>query len=232
MKRMKQLIMIVAVCSLGTAAMAQQSNVFVKGGLNLANISHNSDGEVDDAKTLASWHAGVMADLPIGQFFAIQPGILFTGKGSKIQNGNSSDNNYYKATTNPMYIEVPVNAVFKVPLETNSQLFVGAGPYAAIGIAGKRKIEGKVAGISFSRKDNIEFSDDDPTTFNEEEGAALGVMRRFDFGLNATAGLILNKFLVQVNYGVGLTKLQSGADNGEDNKNKHRVLSLSVGIGL
>ena len=232
MKRMKQLIIIVAACSLSMAAMAQQSKVFVKGGLNLANISKNNDGEVDDANTLASFHVGVMADLPVGQYFAIQPGLLFTGKGSKIQNGNSSDNNYYKATTNPRYVELPVNAVFKIPLETNSQLFVGAGPYAALGVGGKRKIEGKVLGVEYSRKDNIEFSNDDPTTFNEEEGAGLGVMRRFDFGLNATAGLILNKFLVQVNYGLGLTKLQSGADNGEDNKNKHRVLSLSVGVGL
>jgi hypothetical protein len=232
MKRMKQLVIIVAACSLSMATMAQQSKVFIKGGLNLANISKNDDGEVDDANTLASFHVGVMADLPVGQYFAIQPGLLFTGKGSKIQNGNSSDPNYYKATTNPLYVELPVNAVFKIPLETNSQLFVGAGPYAALGVAGKRKIEGKILGVEYSRKDNIEFSDDDPTTFNEEEGAGFGVMRRFDFGLNATAGLILNKFLVQVNYGLGLTKLQSGADNGEDNKNKHRVLSLSVGVGF
>jgi hypothetical protein len=232
MKRMKQLVIIVAACSLSMATMAQQSKVFIKGGLNLANISKNDDGEVDDANTLASFHVGVMADLPVGQYFAIQPGLLFTGKGSKIQSGNSSDNNYYKATTNPLYVELPVNAVFKIPLETNSQLFVGAGPYAALGVAGKRKIEGKILGVEYSRKTNIEFSDDDPTTFNEEEGAGFGVMRRFDFGLNATAGLILNKFLVQVNYGLGLTKLQSGADNGEDNKNKHRVLSLSVGVGF
>ncbi|MBO9633795.1 MAG: PorT family protein [Chitinophagaceae bacterium] len=229
---MKQLIIIVAACAISMGAMAQQSKVFVKGGLNLANISKNSSGEVDDANTLASFHVGFMADLPVGQYFAIQPGLLFTGKGSKIQNGNPSDNNYYKATTNPLYIELPVNAVVKIPLETSSQLFVGAGPYAAMGVGGKRKIEGKVLGVSYSRKDNIEFSNDDPTTFNKEEGAGLGIMRRFDFGLNATAGLILNKFLVQVNYGWGLTKLQSGADNGEDNKNKHRVLSLSVGIGL
>lgn len=229
---MKQLIIIVAVCAISMGTMAQQSKVFVKGGLNLANISKNNSGEVDDANTLASFHVGLMADLPVGQYFAIQPGLLFTGKGSKIQNGNTSDNNYYKATTNPLYVELPVNAVFKIPLESSSQLFVGAGPYAAMGVGGKRKIEGKVLGVSYSRKDNIEFSNDDPTTFNKEEGAGLGIMRRFDFGVNATAGLILNKFLVQVNYGWGLTKLQSGADNGEDNKNKHRVLSLSVGVGL
>ena len=229
---MKQLIIIVAACSLSIATMAQQSKVFIKGGLNLANISKNSSGEVDDANMLSSFHVGVMADLPVGQYFSIQPGLLFTGKGSRIQSGNSSDNNYYKATTNPLYVELPVNAVFKIPLETNSQLFVGAGPYIAMGVGGKRKIEGKVLGVAFSRKDNIDFSNDDPTTLNKEEGSGFGIMRRFDAGINATAGLILNKFLVSVNYGWGLTKLQSGADNGEDNKNKHRVLSLSVGVGL
>ena len=230
---MKRLFIIVAACSLSAAAMAQQqSRVFIKGGLNIANVTKNSSGELNSANSLASFHAGVMADLPIGQYFAIQPALLFTGKGSKVQSGNTSDNTYYKATTNPMYIELPVNAVFKIPLESKSSLFVGGGPYIAMGVAGNRKIEGKIAGVSFSRKDNIEFSNDDPTTFNKEEGAGLGIMRRFDAGLNATAGLIIDRFLIQANYGFGLTKLQSGSDNGEDNKNKHRVLSLSVGIGF
>lgn len=228
---MKRLICIVSACSIGIASMAQKSTVYVKGGLNIANVSTSSNGRVDDANALASFHVGLMADLPIGQYFAIQPGLLFTGKGSKLQSGNSSDANYYKATTNPLYIELPVNAVFKIPLETGSNIFVGGGPYIAMGVAGKRKIEGKVLGISYSSKDDIEWSNDDPTTFNEDEGAGLGIMKRFDAGLNATAGFQLNKFLLSVNYGFGLTKLQSGADNDND-KNKHRVLSISVGFSL
>ena len=231
---MKRLICVMAACSLGIVSIAQTSSLYIKGGLNIANVSTKNDGQVDDANSLASFHVGLMADLPIGKFFAIQPGLLFTGKGTKLESGNSSDANYFKATTRPYYIELPVNAVFKIPLEskTNSNIFVGAGPYIAMGVAGKREIEGKVLGVGFSDERDIEWSNDDPTTFDEEEGTGLGVMRRFDAGLNATAGLQLNKFLLSVNYGFGLTKLQSGSDNSENDKNKHRVLSISVGFGL
>jgi len=34
-------------------------------------------------------------------------------------------------------------------------------------------------------------------------------MRRFDFGINGTAGLELHGFLVSANYGWGLTKINS-----------------------
>jgi hypothetical protein len=38
--------------------------------------------------------------------------------------------------------------------------------------------------------------------------------------------------MIALNYGYGLAKLQSGTNSSEDNDNKHRVLSLSVGFKL
>src|SRR6185295_177476 len=98
----------------------------------------------------------------IAPVLSIQPGIFFTTKGSKTQSGSTSDPNYFKATTNPMYVEIPVNLVFKAPVGEQSKFFVGAGPYIAIGVAGKNKVEGKVLGVSFSREKSIEWSNDDP----------------------------------------------------------------------
>jgi len=214
-------------------SMAQSGSVWLKGGVNFANVSYNSSGEVDDANMLTSFHVGIMGDISIAKILGIQTGLLFTGKGSKIQSGTPSDLTYYKATTNPMYIELPVNLVFRLPLEVaQTNFFVGAGPYIAMGVAGKRKIEGKYGGLSYSSKENIQFSNDDPTTFNNDEGAGLGVMRRFDYGLNATAGFELRNVLLSVNYGYGLAKLQSGSNSSADNNNKHRVLGLSIGFKL
>lgn len=229
---MKLLICTLLSCSTVLVATAQEGSVYLKGGLNIANVSTNNDGEIDDANALASFHVGFMGDLPIGKFFAIQPGLLFTGKGSKLQSGNPNDANYYKATTNPLYVELPVNAVIKFPLDGGSSLYAGAGGYVAMGVAGKRKIEGKFLGAGFSSKENIEFSNDDPTTFDYEEGSGLGVMKRFDYGLNFTGGFQLDKVLLSVNYGLGLAKLQSGSDSDDNNRNKHRVLSLSIGFKL
>ncbi|MEQ1799573.1 MAG: outer membrane beta-barrel protein [Lacibacter sp.] len=224
------------ICLIGMSAVmgsvsAQKSSVLLKGGLNMANVSITKDGSIDDAKTLVSFHAGLQGDIQIVSLLYLQPGIFFTGKGSKTQIGNTTDATYHKATTNPMYIEVPVNVVVKVPVGEQSKFFIGAGPYVAMGVAGKNKQEGKFLGASYSSTKKIEFSNDDPTT-SAEEGTGFGIMRRFDYGLNGTIGFEGEKALFSVNYGLGLAKLQSGTNSSADENNKHRVLSFTVGFRL
>ena len=211
---------------------AQRSSIILRGGLNLANITVTEGGRVDDAKTLASFQAGFIADFSLGQFVSLQPGLLVTGKGSKTQSGEPTDANYFKATTNPIYLEVPLNLVFKFAANDGPNFFVGAGPYLAIGIAGKNKTEGKFLGTSFSNESDIVWSDDDPTTLEYEEGAGFGIMKRFDYGLNGTAGIETKNIVLSANYGLGLAKLQSGSNSSEDDKNKHRVLSFTIGFKL
>jgi len=209
---------------------SQKSSLFLKAGLNLANVSISDNGSVDDTKMLTGFQAGLMGDLPLTSFLSVQPGLFFTGKGTKSQAGDETDASYYKAKTNPYYIELPVNLVFKLPVE-NAKFFVGAGPYAAMGVAGKNKAEGRIFGVAFSSEKNIEWSNDDPTT-SGEEGAGFGIMRRFDYGLNGTIGIEGDHALFSVNYGFGLAKLQSGSDNYTDDANKHRVLSFTIGFKL
>ena len=207
-----------------------KSSAILKAGVNIANVSVTDNGRVDDAKALTSFHVGLVGDFYLAKILSFQPGILFTGKGSKTEAGQSTDANYYKATTNPMYIEIPANLVFKLPLASNAKIYAGAGPYLAIGVAGKNKVEGKVSGVAFESKESIDWSNDDPTTLNNEEGAGFGVMRRFDYGLNGLAGVEFDKLVLGVGYGLGLAKLQSGTDNGSNDNNKHRVWSFSAGF--
>ena len=230
MKR-KSILFLIASLFILSGTNAQKSSIIVRGGLNLANVTITENGRVDDAKNLASFQAGFIGDFSLGQFVSLQPGLLVSGKGSKTQSGETTDANYFKATTNPIYLEVPLNLVFKFGGNSGPNFFAGAGPYLAIGIAGKNKIEGKFLGTSFSSEDDIVWSDDDPTTLNYEEGAGFGIMKRFDYGLNGTAGIDLKKAVISVNYGLGLAKLQSGSDN-EDDNNKHRVLSFTIGFKL
>ena len=122
--------------------------------------------------------------------------------------------------------------MFKFPFATESHVFVGAGPYLGIGVSGKATTEGKAFNIPFNYENNIVFSDDDPTTLGQEEGTGLGVMKRFDYGVNGTAGIAGKSLVLGVNYGLGLAKLQSGGNSSADNNNKHRVLSVFVGFRL
>lgn len=235
---MKQKILIATTLMLSSiishaqnAISSPQPSLFLKGGLNLSNITINKNGDLDDNRTLPSFQVGLQGDLPIGAFFAIQPGIFFTGKGAKLESGNTSGSNWYRATTRPYYIEIPVNAVIKLPLGHQSSFFFGAGPYLGIGIAGNNKVEGQTAGVSFSRSQSIKFSNDDPFTSNEE-GSGYNIMRRFDYGLNGTIGVQAQFIVLSVNYGYGLAKLQSGTSSSDDDLGKYRVLSFTLGFKL
>jgi hypothetical protein len=206
-----------------------KSSTIIRGGVNFANVSVNNDGDVDDAKTLTSFQVGVIADLHLAPILYLQPGLIFTGKGTKTEMGQENSANWYRASSRPYYLEVPVNLVLKTPGE-GTRFFVGAGPYLGIGIAGKNKVEGAILGTNFSSEEKIDFSNDDPTTLEEEEGAGFGIMKRFDYGLNGTLGIETPGVVVAANYGLGLAKLQSGNGSGDDNNNKHRVISLTLGV--
>jgi len=224
-------ITLIATAILLTATVNAQ-NARIEAGINLANVSVTDNGRVDDANMLTSFRLGIIGDIKIAPMVAFQPGIVYTGKGSKVQKGQPGDNAYFKQTTNPFYFEVPANIVFKFPFASESHFFVGAGPYLAIGVSGKAKTDKTILGVSSHTEKNIVFSDDDPTTLDEEEGTGLGVMKRFDYGLNGTAGIAGKSVVLSANYGLGLAKLQSGSNSSADNNNKHRVLSFTVGFRL
>lgn len=206
--------------------------LYLKGGLNLANISTTKDGRVDEAKMLTSFHAGILGDMPLGDAFSFQLGLFVTGKGSKteIYATSSTTDNYYKIKTNPLYLELPVNFVFKVPFGNDSRLYFGAGPYVAMGIGGKTKGEQKFLGATSTYEKNIQFNNDDPATAGQED-ASVNKLRRFDYGANGLAGFEAGKLMIGVNYGLGLAKIGSSEANNND-ANKHRVWSISLGMQI
>jgi hypothetical protein len=213
-----------------TASHAQRGQF--RAGINLANISVTDNGRVDQANQLTSFQVGVLTEIGLaGTYLTLQPGIVYTGKGSKVQRGTTGQAGYFKQTFNPRYIEVPLNLLFKAPLGTTSRFFIGGGPYAAMGVGGRTTTEGTraiVGNYNFERA--ITYSNDDPTTFSQEEGTGLGVIRRFDYGVNGVAGIEGKNMILGVNYGLGMAKLQSGTNNNQDNNNKHRVLSFTLGF--
>ena len=196
--------------------------IYIKGGVNFSNISTSNDGSYRDGNMLTSFNAGVVADLPLSNLISIQPGLVLNGKGSKVTHYYSvggevpaSDN----LKMNPLYLELPVNFVVKVPITTGTNFFVGAGPYGALGIGGKYKATATVAGGSGETTRNIKFgnsSGDD--------------LKSFDYGLNALAGLEIDRVMLGVNYGYGLSKIVPKTDDLSNDKNKYRVLSVNVGF--
>lgn len=228
---MKKLLIITMLAGIFTKTKAQ---VYVQGGVNLANITQTKSGQTQDNNLLTTFNVGILSRFNLSQPIDLESGLLFEGRGSKANSyfGSTNDDNYVKTKFNPLYLEVPLNVVVRIPLQKKMNIFFNAGPYAAMGIAGKSTTDSKIAGATTSSSSNIKFSNDDPFT-SQQDDAAYDKIKRFDFGLNFGGGLDLGKVLLKVNYGFGLTKINSTqSNNSADDKNKYRTLSISVGIPL
>ncbi len=229
--KLKSTMALAAIFSLLSASFvkAQQSSAFIRGGLNLANISVTNAGSVNKANMLPSFQVGIIGDVFLAPGLSLQPGLLFSGKGAKSQVVNSTTGDNYTSTFNPYYIEIPMSLVLKAPLG-QVKFFAGAGPYLGIGVGGKNKIDGTVLGSAFHSEKAIQWTNADPTSGSD--GSGFGAIKRYDYGFNGIVGIEGKTAILSVNYGMGLAKLQSGTTNGADNNNKNRVLSITVGFKL
>ncbi|MGB4844466.1 MAG: porin family protein [Ferruginibacter sp.] len=217
---------------LTTITFSSRAQIYIQGGLNLANITKTSDGQTSDNNILPSFNVGFLGRLDLSPVFDLESGLLLTGHGSKAESYFNGGADYVKSKFSPLYLQVPLNAVVKIPLEKESNIFFNAGPYVAMGIGGKSKQEAKFGPLTSSSTETIKFSNDDPFT-SQQEDAGYDKLKRFDYGLNFGAGVGFKHVILKVNYGLGLAKINSTANNNDyDDKNKYRTLSFSVGIPL
>lgn len=212
-------------------ALSTKAQIYVQGGLNLANITKTSDGQTEENNMLPSFNVGILGRWDVASMFALESGLLLTGHGSKAET-YFTNGNYVKTKFNPLYLQVPLNAVVKIPMAKESSVFFNAGPYVAMGIGGKSKRESRFLGITTNEESSIRFSNDDPFT-SQQEDAGYNKLKRFDFGLNFGGGVQFQHVILKANYGLGLAKINSTESNNTANdKNKFRTLSFSVGIPL
>ncbi|BFM44273.1 porin family protein [Flavobacterium sp. CFS9] len=160
---------------------AQNNNVNpeygIKGGFNMSNL-YSSDA--NDENVLYGFNAGLYATLPISDFIAIQPEILFTTKGAKLEYNNVFASGDSKFRLN--YIEVPL--LVRVNITPNFN--VHAGGYASY------LVSSKVTG----RGD-----------FNFEQEIDTDDLNKFDAGLSAGVGVDFDPVSIGLRYNYGLTTI-------------------------
>jgi hypothetical protein len=209
-----------------------KSQTYIQGGLNLANITKTNNGQTEKNNILPSFNAGILGRFGLSETVDLESGLLLTGRGSKAETYFNGGADYVKSKFNPLYVELPLNLIVKIPLDKTSGIFFNAGPYIAIGVGGKSKIESKFGPLSSSSSSSIKFSNDDPFT-SQQDDAAYNKLKRFDFGMNIGGGFQFEHLLLKVNYGLGFAKINSTESNNTVNdKNKYRTVSVSVGFPL
>jgi len=215
-----------------TTMSGSDARIGVKAGVNLSTIRYSGfDGSSnlnDNTKQNVGYNVTVFGDFGVGNNFFIQPGVSLQNKGTKIEGSSTTGGTTTtgKIKTDVMAIEVPVNAVLRIPTGTSGAFQISAGPYIGFNIDGKTKTNTTVttpAGTtSTNETNNLNFgnkTDDD--------------MSSTDFGANFGLGYRLNSgFTVGANYGLGLSNLVPKDSRSGDSKATNRVWGFTVGYSF
>ena len=210
----------VLLLALATTALSLTSKAQVSFGLRAGVNFQNLNGEIGNAdldlKLKTGFHIGVNAEIPVAADFYLQPGLLFSTKGAKSDDGDTK--------FNISYIEVPVNFLYK-PALGPGKLLLGFGPYLGIAVGGKIKDDPKDIDIEF--KNDLDTKD-----ASDFAAGNKWFQKRLDFGGNFLAGYELSsKISVQLNAQLGMSNLfpKINGDKPDNTKVKNTGFGISFG---
>jgi len=200
----KSYLILILLCSTAFT-FAQTINYGIKAGLNLSNQYIDNGYSAGDGKNVIGFNAGVIVAIDFSKFF-IEPGLFYTTKGEKfviiVPSANPKTPIVYNGSKRLNYIELPVNVLYKLKLLPGGDIHLGGGPYIGYGVSENGSVNGESISGPFNK-----------------------FAHNPDYGVNFIVGAkLMNKFIVDINYGLGLANL-----SGEGETQENRVLSFSVG---
>ena len=178
----------------------------IKGGLDASSLFYNSQGASNKNERIG-FHAGVFTQIPAGEFFAIQPELLYMTKGA------SADYNVVgftgKNTFKLNYAELPVLATFKLGQAIELQ----AGPY-----------------VSYLLNSNLTSNGD----FGTGRGAInRDNFNKVDYGVAGGLNIYFGNAFIGARYEQGLQKIaNNGAAQTLLGNAKNGVGLVSVGFSI
>ncbi|MGO4772299.1 porin family protein [Flavobacterium sp. W22_SRS_FK3] len=203
---MKKNILVVAVVLVFGLSNAQTAKFGIKGGMNISNWVGDTEGL--DVKSKIGFNIGGFAEIKLSDKFSIQPELLYSAQGMKVDNFEVELGDGFYSTDvkfNLAYLNVPVMFKYYAAEKFNLE----AGPQ--VGFLTSAKLNVKVDGYGSSDqdvKDNFES---------------------VDFGLNFGAGYDFTEhFFANVRYNLGLSNIAK-TEGGEDATINNSVFSLNVG---
>ena len=144
--------------------MEKKVRIGVRAGVNLPKFRTTdfAPGTEPSIQTKTSFHAGLFVNAPLGGMFAIQPGVEYSGQGSKYEAMGSGKGEY-----DLHYINVPVMFQWK----STGGFLVETGPQAGI--------------LLRANNNDVQVPDETFKTLDISWGAGLGYLSRIGLGVNA-----------------------------------------------
>lgn len=181
-----------------------QMRAGVKGGLNVSNLYVD---DVDDENARYGFNLGLYGQVLSSDVFAIQPELLFSTKGSKIEYGGALFDQTVKY--NLSYLDLPILAVFKL----GDAAEIHVGPYV-----------GYLLGANISHDGDLGSGADE---IDKDH------LKSFDYGLSGGFGLNFGNLQVGARYNFGLAELaDSDAAKLLINDSKNSVAQIYLALNL
>ena len=157
---MKKLCLLVIGITSAIFSFAQQAKLGVKAGLNIASLKIE---DFDNTDSRLGLHAGLLAHIHLAPQWAVQPELLYSAEGGKVDFGGGSE-----ATYKNDYVNIPV--MFQYMFDNGFR--IEAGPQ--LGLLVSSKIE--------DENDVEDDADDTFKTTNVSLGVGLNYLSHSGFG--------------------------------------------------
>ena len=207
----------------------------IKLGYNLSGVMANylgdkspeelkkTSGDPGNFHMISGFQAGLIADCPINDVLAIQPGARFAMQGFADKYTSNGD---VVRTFSLYYLQIPVNVQYRWNVYEETNVLFQAGPYAGVGLFGRQ---------SFNRKGNSQDLTDSQKKITF--GSGNDIQNGFDYGIGAGVGIEFFRFQFMVAYDFGLNKMTfdkpkaGGAVYNIDMRNHNFSVTLAVIFG-
>ncbi len=214
---MKKLLLFAAFAAFTfTTANAQSEfRIGFKGGVNFASVGGDF---TDDYDGRTSFHIGGLVEIPISEKFAVQPELLYSSQGYKIEESDTDYN--FEAKTKLDYINVPIMAKYYIIDGLSAEL----GPQIGVLISAKDEYDETYEGESESGEDDVK-----------------DFYNTLDIGIGVGASYRLNNgIFFSARYVIGLSDVTNEDDlEGEFGpldievfKQRNKVIQLSAGFSF
>lgn len=211
-----------ALCLALCPATQSIAQIAVKAGVNIASIAesaYETNYRELENKSVVGFQGGLAFDLAPNSVFSLQPELLYIQKGGKVtyelDERNRIESRYYYN-----YVEVPLLGKLKLMgKETESGVYLLAGPYVGLAINGKAKNTVTLAGQTTTSEDKFKFDNSNP---DERQ-------RRLDWGLSFGGGVKFGHTFLDLRYNLGVNNL---LDQDANNQNDNRPYRRNRGVGI
>ncbi len=186
----------------------------VRLGINTANQGINI-GDVfpyvkkGNTEWRAGYELGVVADIPLGNLVALQPGFFFQSHGynyvitsAAMDNGTLSSLKTGFGSTRFTNFQIPMLVSFRIPIMKNVQWQLDAGPYLSLGLGGHNNIESYNSQVVNGQPTAtvIKYSDG---FYDKSDGEMIG-NKKIDWGFKFGTGLKLHDhYYIGIHYNAG-----------------------------